>query len=217
MLNTSVVHDRYSADALSTGVATPDWMDGLPVIAGSSFVLREMRLEDAPALLDVLNAAEVSRFTAVPPATVAGIEQFIIWAHRERMAGSYACFAVVPHGMRSAAGMIQLRSLEPGFGVAEWGFALASRHWGNGMFAEAASRIVDFAVDALGAYRLEARVTVMNGRGNGLLRKIGAVQEGTLRRSFERNGTCHDQVLWGIAASDWRLQRMAQEPARLVS
>lgn len=176
-----------------------------------------MRIEDAAPLLGVLNAAEVSRFTAIAPTTVEGIEQFIIWAQRERMAGSYACFAVVPHGTRRAAGMIQLRSLEPGFGVAEWGFALASRHWGNGIFAEAATRIVDFAIDVLGVYRLEARVTVSNGRGNGVLRKIGAVQEGILRRSFERNGTSHDQVLWGIAASDWRLQRMVQEPMRLVS
>jgi len=53
---------------------------------------------------------------------------------------------------------------------------------------------------------------VANGRGNGALRKIGAVQEGLLRRSFQRNGQHHDQVLWGILADDWRLQREAQEP-----
>jgi len=54
---------------------------------------------------------------------------------------------------------------------------------------------------------------VANGRGNGALRKIGAVQEGLLRRSFLRNGQHYDQVLWGILADDWRLQRIAQQPA----
>ena len=58
--------------------------------------------------------------------------------------------------------------------------------------------IVDFAVDVIGTHRLEARAAVANGRGNGALRKIGAVQEGILRRSFQRHGVNHDQVLWGI-------------------
>ena len=73
--------------------------------------------------------------------------------------------------------------------------------------------VIDFAVDVLGTYRLEARAAVANGRGNGALRKIGAVQEGVLRRSFVHNGVHHDQVLWGIVADDWRLQRLSQEPA----
>ena len=64
-----------------------------------------------------------------------------------------------------------------------------------------------------GAQRLEARAAVANGRGNGTLRKIGAVQEGVLRRSFLRNGQYHDQVLWSILAEDWRLQRMDVQPA----
>ncbi len=71
--------------------------------------------------------------------------------------------------------------------------------------------VVDFAVDVIGAHRLEARAAVANGRGNGALRKIGAVQEGVLRRSFVRNGVHHDQVLWGIVAEDWRLQRLSQQ------
>ena len=69
--------------------------------------------------------------------------------------------------------------------------------------------VVNFAIDTLGVLRLEARAVIANGRGNGALRKIGAVQEGVLRRSFVRNGQHHDQVLWGILADDWRLQRLA--------
>jgi RimJ/RimL family protein N-acetyltransferase len=72
--------------------------------------------------------------------------------------------------------------------------------------------MLDFVFDTIGATRLEARAATANGRGNGALRKIGAVQEGVLRRSFRRHGQYHDQVLWGILADDWRLQRLAQQP-----
>jgi len=200
-----------------TNVSTPDWKDGLPIIAGSSFSLRELCLEDAPGLLTMLTGEEVSRFISPPPITLRGFEHFIIWAQCERQAGNYACFAIVPDGVQTAVGLIQLRSMEPGFGLAEWGFVLGSQYWGTGMFIEGARKVVDFAVDVLGTHRLEARATVINGRGSGALRKVGAVPEGILRRSFERNGTCHDQVLWGLLASDWRLQRLAQQPTRLIN
>jgi len=194
-------------------ITTTDWKAGLPVIAGSHFTLREMRLEDAPSLLAMLTTEEVARFISPPPTTVEGFEHFITWANRERQAGNYACFAVVPEGMTTAVGIFQVRSLESGFGTAEWGFVMGSQFWGTGIFAEGARLVLDFAFDVIGANRLEARAAVANGRGNGALRKIGAVQEGVLRSSFARNGVRHDQVLWGIVADDWRLQRLSQQAA----
>ncbi len=194
-------------------VTSSNWKASLPVLAGSTFTLRELKMEDAPSLLAMLSTEEVARFISPPPTTVEGFERFIAWTHRERMAGNYACYAIVPQGMTTAIGIFQVRSLEPGFGTAEWGFAIGSEYWGTGLFTEGARMILDFAFDVIGAHRLEARAAVANGRGNGALRKIGAVQEGVLRRSFFRHGIHHDQVLWGILAEDWRLQRMVQAPA----
>jgi RimJ/RimL family protein N-acetyltransferase len=198
--------------ATATTTAT-NWRQALPVMAGSNFTLRELRKEDAPSLLAMLTAEEVSRFISPPPTTVEGFERFIAWTQHERMAGSYACFAIVPASMDTAIGIFQVRSLEPGFGTAEWGFAMGSEYWGSGIFVEGARLILDFAFDVIGASRLEARAATANGRGNGALRKLGAVQEGVLRRSFLRNGHYFDQVLWGILAEDWRMQRILQAPA----
>jgi ribosomal-protein-alanine N-acetyltransferase len=199
-----------------TVVTTSDWKAGLPMLAGSSFTLRDLQLEDAVSLLAMLTTEEVARFISPPPTTVEGFERFIAWAHSERQAGNYACFAVVPEGMTTAVGIFQVRSLEKGFATAEWGFAIGSQYWGSGIFAEGARKVVDFAIDVIGVNRLEARAAVANGRGNGALRKIGAVQEGVMRRSFVRNGVTHDQVLWGIVADDWRLQRLSQEPSAVA-
>ena len=54
---------------------------------------------------------------------------------------------------------------------------------------------------------LEARATVQNGRGNGALRKMGAVREAILRQSFLRNGRYFDQVLYSILKDDWHAAR----------
>jgi [ribosomal protein S5]-alanine N-acetyltransferase len=193
---------------------TSDWRSGLPVLTSAHITLRELRLEDAPTLFSMLTTEEVARFISPPPTTVEGFARFIEWTVREREAGNYACFGVVPAGMSTAVGLFQLRALEEGFRLGEWGFALSSGYWGTGTFAQSAKLVLDFAFDTIGIERLEARASVANGRGNGALRKIGAVQEGVLRRSFLRNGSYHDQVLWSLLAEEWRFQRI--DPTALV-
>jgi RimJ/RimL family protein N-acetyltransferase len=169
-------------------------------------------MDDAASLLAMLTTEEVARFITPPPTTLEGFERFILWARQERKKGLYICFAVVPEGMDQAIGLFQVRSLEPAFGTAEWGFAIGSAFWGTGVFVEGARLVLDFAFDVVGIHRLEARAAVANGRGNGALRKIGAVQEGVLRRSFPRNGHYHDQVLWSILSEDWQFMRLQQRP-----
>ena len=191
-----------------TTTTTSDWKQTLPVLTGSMVTLRELRISDATALLTMLSTEEVARFISPPPTTVEGFERFIAWTHRERAAGNYACFAVVPHGMDSAVGIFQVRQLEPGFGTAEWGFAIGSAFWGTGVFMDGARMVIDFAFNTIQTHRLEARAAILNGRGNGALRKIGAMQEGILRKSFLRNGEYLDQALWTILDEYWKALRV---------
>jgi len=202
---------RPEVEAPSSSTASPEqrpqevtnWRDGLPTLAGTMTMLRELRLSDAPALLVSMSANDVSRFISPPPATVDGFAKFIEWSHRERAAGRSACYGVVPHGSSAAVGVFQLRSMDPDFATTEWGFALAVEYWGTGLFAESAELVVDFAFEVLGVQRLEARAALKNGRGSGALRKMGAAQEGVLRRSLLRHGEHLDQALWAILREDW--------------
>ena len=182
---------------------TNDWRTGLPTLTGNLVTLREMRASDAPALFAALSNEQVAKFISPPPATLDGFGRFINWAIRQRQSGQYLCFAVVPHGSDTAIGIFQIKSLEPAFETAEWGFALASEFWGLGMFVDGAKLMIDFAFEVLGVHRLEARAALKNGRGNGALRKLGAIQEGVLRRSFLRNGEYLDQALWTILHDVW--------------
>jgi RimJ/RimL family protein N-acetyltransferase len=188
-------------------VVTSDWRSGLPALSGRQVVLREMRISDAASLFALLTTEEVARFISPPPTTVDGFERFIAWTHRQRAAGTYACFAVTLKGFDTAIGIFQVRQLEPDFGTAEWGFAIGSPFWGTGVFQDGAELVLEFVFDTIGVHRLEARAAVQNGRGNGALLKVGAVQEGVLRKSFLRDGRYLDQVLYAIVEDDWRGSR----------
>lgn len=198
------------SDTMVVGSAGPvspasiDWRDRLPVLRAGNITLRELQSSDAQALWAFIHSSEVTKYLSPPPATVEGFERFIAWTHRQRAVGMQASLAVVVEGFDSPVGLFQLRQLEPGFGTAEWGFAIGAAFWGTDVFRTGAEVMMHLAFDVIGVHRLEARACLTNTRGNAALRKIGAVQEGVLRRSFQRNGEYLDQVLWTVLDEDWR-------------
>ena len=180
-----------------------DWTTGLPVLQGRKMMLRELVRTDALSLLSMLSTEEVAKFISPPPTTPQGFAKFVQWAQREREAGNQFTFGMVPEGCEHAVGLVQVRAIAPRFSVAEWGFALGSPFWGTGIFLAGARMTLDFAFQNTAVNRLEARAVVQNGRGNGALRKLGAVQEGVLRGSLLKDGKYLDQIMWSIVAQDW--------------
>ena len=195
---------RFDAAAAVAAIGVEDdWTKALPVLQGRRTVLRELVKTDALSLLSMLSAEEVARFISPPPTTPEGFEKFIAWAKRERQTGKQITFGMVPEGCDHAVGLVQVRAIAPNFSVAEWGFALGSPFWGTGLFLASARMTLDFAFQHTGVNRLQARAVVQNGRGNGALRKLGAVQEGVLRGSLVKNGKHLDQIMWSILSQDW--------------
>ena len=185
--------------------APHDWREGLPPLEGGLVTLRELSVQDGPTLLPLIAAPEVARFISPPPQSLERFAGFIDATLRERRAGRYAGFAIVPHGSSVPVGLVQVRQLEPGFGTAEWGIALGSEWWGRGLFLDVSRLLLDFAFTTLGVQRLEARVAARNARGNRAVAKLGGVAEGLLRSSLVvADGTRHDQVLWSWLSQDWR-------------
>ena len=133
-----------------------------------------------------------------------------------RAAGACAVFAVTLKGFDTAIGIFQIRQTGPAFTSAEWGFAIGSSFWGTGVFEDGAALALAFAFDTLHVHRLEARAAVHNGRGQGALRKVGAIQEGVLRKSLVRNGQYMDEALYAIVGEEWRAARRTAAQARRV-
>ena len=204
---------RLVQRSIDEAVSPPDWRRRLPVLGGTLVRLREPRRSDAASLFAMLTIEDVARFISPPPTTVEGFERFIARTSRRRSAGVSVCFGVTLQGYDTAIGVFQVRPLEPGFGIAEWGFAIGSAFWGTGVFLESAALVMHFVFETIGVHRLEARAAVQNGRGRSALQKLGAVQEGILRESLRQNGEIFDQALYAILDEDWRLAHAAASSA----
>jgi RimJ/RimL family protein N-acetyltransferase len=150
----------------------------------------------------MLAPEEVSRFIARPPETVEAFEHFIRWSHRQRASGEHLCLGIVPEGREDAIGIFQLQVLSAD--TPEWGFAMGSPFWGSGLFVEGAEAMLDFTFRGLGIKELGARSAVENGRGNGALRKIGAVCAGVIPQGLVKDDHRYDEYYWTIRADERR-------------
>jgi len=187
----------------STVIGVPTWRNALPMLCGRIVTLREPVPADLPSLLDLLSLGDAQRFGIDEPISDVAVHEFIERASRDRANGLAAAWAITLNATHEIVGVVQIRQLDPAFEAAEWECTLLPSARGTGAFLEAARLAGSFAFGTLNSHRLEARVLLQSGRGNGALRKLGAVQEGVLRRSIRRGGDYFDQVLWSLLKEDW--------------
>jgi len=179
------------------------WRNELPTLAGRMVTLREPTAQDLGPLVDLLSLGDASRFGLEDAVSEVAVQEFLDRVVRERASGLAFTYVITLSGTHTVAGLVHVRQLDPSFEAAEWECTIAPSSRGRGLFIEAARLVGSFVFGSIGAYRLEARVLLQNGRANGALRKLGAVQEGVLRRSVRRDGEYFDQVLWSILKEDW--------------
>ncbi len=196
------LHEKYQGE-LGLPVRSLDWQRELPILSNGRVTLRELRMSDAATLVRQMADNEVRRHIAPPPSTPDEFRKFIRWARAERRKGVHITYGVLPPGEDSAVGIFQLWRVEPDFSTAEWGLAIGSRYWGTGIADTASKLLLAFAFGSVGVRRLEARAGVGNVRGNGLLRKLGAVPEGRLRQAFRQGDHVEDQRIWSLLAEDF--------------
>ena len=187
----------------SSAIGVPTWRSELPTLTGRTITLREPSLLDLAPLVELLSLGDATRFGIDEPLKDVAVQELIERAARERAAGTSVSYVIALAGTLTFAGLLQVRQLDPGFEAGEWECTIVPSLRGTGIFMEAARLAGSFAFGTLGTHRLEARVLLQNGRGNGALRKLGAVQEGILRRSIRRGGEYCDQVLWSLLIEDW--------------
>jgi RimJ/RimL family protein N-acetyltransferase len=187
----------------STVIGVSPWRNALPMLSGRTVTLREPVAEDLPALVSVLSLGDATRFGIDEPISEVAIQELIERAARDRANGVAAVWVITLATTGAIVGLIQVRQLDPSFEAAEWECTLLPAARGTGAFVEAARLAGSFAFGTLNTHRLEARVLLQSGRGNGALRKLGAVQEGVLRRSVRYAGEYFDQVLWSMLKEDW--------------
>lgn len=180
------------------------WTERVPQIPGDLTSVREIAAEDVSTLFSLFSDPAVTAYMAPPPPTLAKFAGFVAWSHQQRERGHGLCFGIVPDGMTTAVGIIQVRSLDSRSAGAEWGFLLSAHFWCTGVFVDAATLVIEFAFTSMDIGRLEAHIAQRNRRAQAAVQKLGAEAESTIATSTPKGVPRDPEVVWALREDTWR-------------
>ena len=183
----------------------PDrWTDRVPPLHGDLTTLREVDGSDVYSLFTLFADPAVTAYMAPPPPTLAKFAGFVDWSHQQRVHGHGVCFGIIPEGMATAVGILQVRGLQSTTSDPEWGFVLSAHFWSTGVFFDAANVLVDFVFSTMQVKRLEARTALRNQRAQAALQKLGAVFVSTVAVPSPTGFTRDPETVWILQEQGWR-------------
>lgn len=186
-------------------------------LAGRHVRLEPLSLEHVPALGEVGIDPELWRWTLTAIRTPGEMRAYVETALRERDEGRALPFATVDTATGRAVGSTRFGSVSLADGRVEIGWTWVARAWQRTPAnTEAKYLMLRHAFETLGCVRVELRTDALNERSRAAILRVGATQEGILRKHMRSQGErMRDTVYFSILDDEWPAVRAGLE-ARLA-
>jgi len=182
------------------------------ILTTERLVLREFEDHDWRATLAYQVDPEYLRFYPWSYRTEmdvrAFVHMFIDWS-RERPRKKYQV-AITLRENNQLIGNCGIRMNQSYAQIAEMGYELDRRFWGQGYATEAASAMLSFGFEQLHLHRIWAYCIAENTASARVLEKIGMQYEGRQRESEWMKGQWWDTRLYAVLEREWREQLKAR-------
>ena len=179
--------------------------------------LAPVRLEGAHVWLEPLEASHLDALCAVgldpalwelsltQVATRDDMRRYLDAALDERARGVALPFAQVERATGRVVGSTRFGSYDRRHRRVEIGWTWIAAPWQRtAINTEAKRLLLAHAFDTLGVHRVELKADALNLRSRAAMRRLGAVEEGTLRRHMvTETGRVRDTVYFSVVAEEW--------------
>ena len=176
----------------------------LPAIETARLRLRPLLEADIPAHYAVFSDPDVARYWSREPWTdIAQAEESIRAILAAQADGSEARFGIELLSTGELIGNVGLHHFFGSNRRCEIGYALGSRHWGQGYATEALRAAIRHGFDALDLNRIEADIDPRNAASARVLDKLGFRKEGFMPERWFVFGEFADTVNYGLLKRYW--------------
>ncbi|HEX5580113.1 MAG TPA: GNAT family protein [Gemmatimonadaceae bacterium] len=174
--------------------------------------------EHLPALCAVGLDPELWRLTVSRVASEADMGRYVAEALAARDRGTALPFVTTLADDGRVVGSTRLANYAPTHRRVEIGWTWIARPWQrSAVNTEAKLLMLAHAFDTLGCERVELKTDALNERSRAAILRLGATEEGTLRRhTVTEGGRVRDTVYFSILADEWPAVRERLQ-ARLMA
>jgi len=180
----------------------------LPVtLEGSVVRLEPIRREHAELFWDVAkdNLEDIFRWIPYPMKSPEDFQRLVDKAFTEQQRGESVVFATVERKSGRAIGSTRFMNIDRANRRVEIGSTWIAPAWQRtAVNTEAKFLMLQHAFEAWGCFRVELKTDALNEKSRNAILRIGAKEEGTLRRHvLTWTGRVRDSVYFSILDSEW--------------
>lgn len=184
-----------------------------PTLEGVHVRLEPLTHEHVPALTAIGLDPDLWQWTVSQVRTPEDMASYVEAALAERDQGRSLPFATVDRSSGTVVGSTRFGSIDLRNRRVEIGWTWIARAWQRtAINTEAKYLMLRHAFEGLDCIRVELKTDVLNERSRAAMRRIGAVEEGILRRHMiTESGRVRDTVYYSILSDEWPAVRAALE------
>lgn len=102
-------------------------------------------------------------------------------------------------------GGVMFVSFDAGSGIAEIGCWTEAAGEGRGLVTLAMRKLIGWAFEERGMYRIEWRNSTVNVRSAAVAKRLGMSLEGVLREAYPYRGVRLDEQIWSLLSAEWNV------------
>lgn len=101
-------------------------------------------------------------------------------------------------------GILEVSNKNAWGGCGEIGYLLMPEYWGKGYATSIAQKLLQIGFGDVGLHRICALCNEKNAASEKVMKKLGMIKEGELRKKRFKFGQWHNELCYAILASEWR-------------
>ena len=175
------------------------------VLEGRQVRLEPLTLDHLDALSEVALDPDLWRWTSERAGSIDELRAYVERALAAQQSGSALPFATIARSIGKPVGSTRFANVDLGNGRLEIGWTWLGREWQRtALNTEAKYLMMKHAFETLGVRRVEFKTDARNERSRAAIHRIGAKEEGTLRKHLvTASGRVRDTVYYSVIDDEW--------------
>lgn len=182
-------HADYQAVSYSDLVMEPGTAsNNFPELRTERLLLRQISPGDIHEVFRGLSHPEVIKHYGVSFSSLEATQEQMDWYANMIQEDSGRCWAICSPDNKLFYGVVTLVFWKKEHRKAETGYWIFPEYWGKGFVSEAMEKVLEYGFTEMNLHRVSAEAEDDNAGSLGVLKKLGFVQEGTLRECEIKDG-----------------------------